>query len=63
MTYTGSLALNDTRSRANVIECEITYNGHIYYGAIPFITAYMTDDDSSFGLVDGTGFHYVMYSS
>ena len=63
MTYTGSLALNDTRSRANIIECEITYDSHIYYGAIPFITAYMTDESSVFDLVDGTGFHYVMYSS
>lgn len=63
MTYTGNLALNEWRPRANVIECEITYDGHIYYGAIPFMTAYMVSDSSAFDLVDGTGFHYVMYSS
>lgn len=63
MTYTGNLTLNDARPRANIIECEITYDGHIYYGAIPFITAYMINESSAFDLVDGTGFHYVMYSS
>ena len=63
MTYTGNLVLNDTRPRANIIECEITYDEHTYYSAIPFITAYMESEASAFDLVDGTGFHYVMYSS
>lgn len=63
MTYTGNLVLNDVRPRANIIECEITYDSHTYYGAIPFITAYMESEASAFDLVDGTGFHYVMYSS
>lgn len=65
MSYTDSLGqLSSTWiPAANIIECEITYEGHTYYSAIPFTTAYMTSEVSTFDLVDGTGFHYVMYSS
>lgn len=69
MTYTDSMQTAYTQSSsnwmpaANIIQCEITYNGHTYYGAIPFITAYMVSQSSSFDLANGTGFHYVMYSS
>lgn len=65
MSYTDSLGqLSSTWiPAANIIECEITYEGHTYYSAIPFTTAYMMSEASVFDLVDGTGFHYVMYSS
>lgn len=69
MSYTDSMqtAYGQSSSSwmpaANIIQCEITYDGHTYYGAIPFITAYMISESSAFNLVDGTGFHYVMYSS
>lgn len=63
LIYTHSLVTSSAQVAANVIECQITYDGHTYYSAIPFITAYMNTQSLSFDLKDGTGFHYVMYSS
>lgn len=63
LIYNHSLTAINSQVSANIIECQITYDGHTYYSAIPFITAYMTSEESAFDLVDGTGFHYVMYSS
>lgn len=63
LIYNHSLTASNSQVSANIIECQITYDDHTYYSAIPFITAYMKTEDSAFDLVDGTGFHYVMYSS
>ena len=48
---------------ANIIKCSITWEGKLYYGTIPIITAWTVDDSYRVGLKDFTGFRYVIYTS
>lgn len=48
---------------ANIMKCQITYNGKIYYSTIPIAVAYVTNANYRISLQDYTGFRYVLYSS
>lgn len=49
--------------RANIIKCTLYVNGKSYYGTIPIITAWVSDDKFRISLKDYTGFRYVVYTS
>lgn len=67
MTYTDSLtppsSMFATSAKADVIKCAVTYENKIYYGAIPFVTAYVNNTNSRIKLKENTGFYYVMYGA
>lgn len=63
LTYTNSLQNGTNLPKANIIKCSITYEDKTYYGTIPFITAYVTNQNYRIQLKNNTGFHYVVYSS
>jgi len=46
----GILSSDFTLSKANIAECEISYNGKLYYGTIPIITAWVSNSDDRFSL-------------
>lgn len=62
MIYTDSLMNNNALSHANIIKCAVTIENKIYYGAIPFVTAYVTDSTYRLELKRRTGFYSVMYA-
>ena len=62
ITYTPKTSSTDL-TQANVVKCSITYNGKLYYGTIPVITAYVSTVNRRITLQEYTGFRYVMYTS
>ena len=64
LTYTDKLSSgNMANPYADIIQCAITYEDRIYYGTIPFITAYIPSSGTSkLILKQGSGFYYVMYA-
>ena len=62
ITYTPRISAIDW-TQANIIKCSITYNGKLYYGTIPVITAYVSTVNRRITLQEYTGFRYVMYTS
>ncbi len=62
--YTGDhLASALNTPLANIVKCSITYEGKIYYGTIPIITAWTISADYKVNLKDYTGYRHVIYSS
>lgn len=72
ITYVDELQNNSSATKANIIKCSITYEQtnpvgnrekKTYYGLLPVITAYVTNNNYRLTLKDNTGFTSVMYSS
>lgn len=64
IAYIGdNLNVNIGTPYADIIKCSITWEGKVYTGTIPIITAYTVSEDYRVGLRDYTGFRYVMYST
>lgn len=62
--YKGThLVDNYTSPRANIIKCSITWDGKLYYGTIPIVTAWVSNNKYRVSLKDYTGFRYVIYTS
>ena len=50
-------------ARANIIKCTIKYQNKLYYGTIPIITAWASDEKYRINLKDQTGWRYAVYTS
>ena len=62
--YTGDhLDSNLSTPLANIIKCSIDWEGKTYYGTIPIVTAWTSNEKYRVKLKDYTGFRYVMYTS
>ena len=62
--YKGTHLVNNyTSPRANIIKCSITWDGKLYYGTIPIVTAWVSNNKYRVSLKDYTGFRYVIYTS
>ena len=69
--YIKYMGNNFDKPLANIIKCSIVWQGKLYYGTMPIVTAWVNNsiiknnDLALFriGLKDFTGFRYVMYTS
>lgn len=62
--YTGDhLDSNLNTPLANIIKCSIDWEGKTYYGTVPIVTAWTSNENYRVKLKDYTGFRYVMYTS
>ena len=48
---------------ANIIKCSINWQGKLYYGTIPIITAWVKNNTYKINLKNYTGFRNVIYTN
>ena len=60
---TWGFAKHSNNITANIVKCQVTYEGKVFYATMPIITAIVSNNNYKIKLKDNTGFNFVRYSA